>query len=93
VDQNAPPAGLIAIATRNLPVGAISSFKESACTEPIIINKAPVTTPARCDCVNFIAEFIMQPSPSGLCPTVLILAGGNPMVGNGASLSVSWPAP
>jgi hypothetical protein len=47
VDQNPPPAGLIAIATRNLPVGAISSFRASALARPvIIIIETPRTRPA-----------------------------------------------
>ena len=46
LDQNAPPAGLIAIATRSLPVGAISSFRASAAAGVIIITVNPSKRPA-----------------------------------------------
>jgi hypothetical protein len=46
IDQNAPPAGLIAIATRSLPVGAISSFKVSAAAGIVIITVNPSKRPA-----------------------------------------------
>jgi len=45
VDQNAPPAGLIAIATRNLPVGAISSFSASAPAGVVIMTANPTRRP------------------------------------------------
>ena len=47
VDQNAPPAGLIAIATRSFPVGAISSFRASALAVPAITAEAIRMRPAR----------------------------------------------
>jgi hypothetical protein len=45
LDQKAPPAALIPIATRSLPVGAISSFKPSA-KAGAAINAAPSTSAA-----------------------------------------------
>jgi hypothetical protein len=47
VDQNAPPAGLIAMATRSLPAGAISSFRASALAGAAIMIETPRTRPAR----------------------------------------------
>ena len=46
VDQNAPPAGLIAIATRSLPVGAISSFRSAAPAGVVIMTANPRMKPA-----------------------------------------------
>jgi hypothetical protein len=46
VDQKAPPAGLIAIATRSLPVGAIWSFKASALAGIVVIAAIPRMRPA-----------------------------------------------
>jgi hypothetical protein len=46
VDQNAPPAWLIAIATRSLPVGAISSFKASALAGIVVTAAIPRMRPA-----------------------------------------------
>src|SRR6266853_2490238 len=43
VDQNAPPAVLIAIATRSLPVGAISSLRASALAGTAIMIETPRT--------------------------------------------------
>src|SRR3954454_2129994 len=45
VDQNAPPAGLIAIATRSLPVGAISSFSASAPAGVVVMMANPTRRP------------------------------------------------
>src|SRR5262245_30763704 len=47
VDQNAPPAGLIPIATRSLPVGAIWSRSASAPAGMVVIIEIPRTSPAR----------------------------------------------
>jgi hypothetical protein len=46
VDQNTPPAGLIAIATRSLPVGAIWSRSASALAGIAIVTERARTRPA-----------------------------------------------